>query len=47
VIVVDASAMPETLLRTPAAAAVEGRLFNSRQTRDRRLAAAPGHDAQN
>jgi hypothetical protein len=32
VIVVDASAVLETLLRTPAAAAVEGRLFNSRQT---------------
>jgi predicted nucleic acid-binding protein len=32
VIVVDASAVLETLLRTPAAAAVEGRLFDSRQT---------------
>jgi predicted nucleic acid-binding protein len=32
VIVVDASAVLETLLRTPAAAAVEGRLFYSRQT---------------
>ena len=31
-IVVDASAVLETLLRTPAAAAVEGRLFDSRQT---------------
>jgi predicted nucleic acid-binding protein len=32
VIVVDASAVLEALLRTPAAAAVEGRLFDSRQT---------------
>jgi predicted nucleic acid-binding protein len=32
VIVVDASALLETLLRTPAAAAVERRLFDSRQT---------------
>jgi predicted nucleic acid-binding protein len=31
-IVVDASAMLEVLLRTPAAAAVERRLFDSRQT---------------
>jgi predicted nucleic acid-binding protein len=32
VIVVDASAVLETLLRTPAAAAVEGRLFDPAQT---------------
>jgi predicted nucleic acid-binding protein len=32
VIVVDASAMLEALLRTPAAAAVEERLFDRRQT---------------
>jgi len=32
VIVVDASAVLEALLRTPAAAAVERRLFDSRQT---------------
>jgi predicted nucleic acid-binding protein len=32
VIVVDASALLEILLRTPAAKAVEGRLFDARQT---------------
>jgi predicted nucleic acid-binding protein len=56
VIVVDASAVLETLLRTRAAAAVEERLFDGRTlhaphfgapllTRDGRLAAAAGHHA--
>ena len=46
-IVVDASAVLEVLLRTPSAAEVEGEMFGATLlTRDARLAAAGGHRAR-